>query len=253
MSNLILVTGGSGGIGSATARRLAARGDRVVLVARNSERLGDVARGIGMPAYACDVLDVERFTALVARVEEEAGAIDGLVHAVGSIVLRPLHALSLEDWRATLEINATSAFIAVKAVVTKMMRRKRGSIVLFSTVAAATGLANHEAIAAAKGAVEGLTRSAAISYARYNVRVNAVAPALTRTELSRSLWSNEATLAASVAMHPLGRIGEPDDIAAAAAFLVSDDAGWITGQVLGVDGGLGTGSAPPRLGGAVAR
>ena len=253
MNNVYLVTGGSGGIGSQTARRLVATGARVALVARDRERLESVARDVGATAYEGDVLDPERMTEIVTRVEEDLGPIDGLVHAVGSIVLRPLHALSLEDWRATLEINATSAFIATKAVVTKMMRRKRGSIVLFSTVAAQTGLQNHEAIAAAKAAIEGLTRSAAISYSRYNVRVNAVAPALTRTELSRSLWANEATLAASVAMHPLGRIGEPDDVAAAAAFLVSDDASWITGQILGVDGGLGTGFAPPRLGGTVGR
>lgn len=248
MSKVILVTGGSGGIGAQTARRLVARGDRVILVARDSARLDAVATEIGARAYPGDVLDVERMNDIVARVEEEIGAIDGLVHAVGSIVLRPLHALSLDEWRGTLEINATSAFIALKAVVTKMMRRKRGSVVLFSTVAAQTGLQNHEAIAAAKAAVEGLVRSAAISYARYGIRVNAVAPALTRTELSRSLWSNEATLEASVAMHPLGRIGEPDDVASAAAFLVSDEAGWITGQILGVDGGLGAGSTPPRVG-----
>ena len=244
---MVLVIGGSGGIGSQTARRLIARGDRVVLVARDRFRVEETAREIGAEARTGDALDLERMTAIVAEVEEKYGTLDGLVHAVGSIVLRPLHALSVEDFRATLEINATSAFVVMKAAVPKMMRRRGGSIVLFSTVAAQTGLQNHEAIAAAKGAVEGLVRSAAISYARYDVRVNAVAPALTRTELSKTLWGNEATLAASVALHPLGRIGEPDDVAAAAAFLISDDASWITGQVLGVNGGLGVGNAPPRL------
>jgi 3-oxoacyl-[acyl-carrier protein] reductase len=127
------------------------------------------------------------------------------------------------------------------------MRRRRGSFVLFSTVAARTGLQNHEAIGAAKGAVEGLIRSASIAYARYGIRFNAIAPALTKTELSKSLWSSEAMLNASVAMHPLGRLGEPGDIAAAAAFLLSGEASWLTGQILGIDGGLSAGHPPAKL------
>jgi NAD(P)-dependent dehydrogenase (short-subunit alcohol dehydrogenase family) len=247
VKQIVLITGGSGGIGSETARRVAARGDRPVLIARNVEPLQAFAQSIDAPYYVADVLDPEAFAATVERVETEVGEIDAVVHAVGSITIRPLHALSLEEWRNTLEINATSAFVVVKATVTKMMRRKRGSFVLFSTVAAQRGLQNHEAVSAAKSAVEGLVRTAAISYARYNIRFNAVAPALTKTGLSKSLWSNDTTLAASVAMHPLGRVGEPADPAAAAAFLISDDASWITGQVLGVDGGLSVGSLPPRV------
>ncbi len=247
--SIFLVTGGSGGIGSETARRLIARGDRVALVARDADRLEGVAAELGAnaSAFVADVLDAEAFGETVERIERDLGEIDGVAHAVGSIVLRPLHALSLEDWRRTLEINATSAFIVVKATVTKMMRRRRGAFVLFSTVAARTGLQNHEAIAAAKGALEGLVRSAAISYARYGIRFNAIAPALTKTELSKSLWSSEAMLSASVAMHPLGRIGEPGDIAAAAAFLLSSDAAWLTGQILGVDGGLSAGHPPAKI------
>jgi len=247
--SIFLVTGGSGGIGSETARRLIGRGDRVALVARDAGRLEGVAAELGAnaTAFVADVLDPEAFGETVERIERELGEIDGVVHAVGSISLRPLHALSLDDWRSTLEINATSAFIVVKATVTKMMRRRRGAFVLFSTVAARTGLQNHEAIAAAKGALEGLVRSAAISYARYGIRFNAIAPALTKTELSKSLWSNEAMLSASAAMHPLGRIGEPGDIAAAATFLLSSDAAWLTGQILGVDGGLSAGHPPAKF------
>jgi NAD(P)-dependent dehydrogenase (short-subunit alcohol dehydrogenase family) len=244
---VVLITGGSGGIGSETARRVRASGTEVVLVAREEARLRAAGEALGARTFVADALDPEAMAAVVETVEREVGEIDGLVHAVGSIVIRPLHALSLEEWRATLDRNATTAFVVVKSVVTKMMRRRRGSIVLFSTVAARTGLANHEAIAAAKSAVEGIVRSGAISYARYGIRINAVAPALTKTELSRSLWSNETSLQASIAMHPLGRIGEAGDAAAAAAFLLSDEASWITGHVLGVDGGLGAGSAPPRI------
>ncbi len=248
MSKIVLITGGSGGIGSEVGRRVAAAGNTPVLVARNAERLADVAADVGGVGYPGDVLDSDGFADVVRRVEAEVGAIDALVHAVGSVFLKPLHATSLEDWRQTLEINATSAFIVMRNLMPAFMRRRRGSIVLFSTVATTTGLQNHEAIAAAKSAIEGLVTSAAISYARYGIRVNAVAPALTRTQLSKALWQNEATLAASAAMHPLGRIGEPADIAPAVMYFLSDDAAWTTGQILGVDGGLGTGMPPPKIG-----
>jgi NAD(P)-dependent dehydrogenase (short-subunit alcohol dehydrogenase family) len=246
MSKIVLITGGSGGIGAEVARRSVALGDRPVLVARKAERLAAVAEAIGAAAYPADVLDNDGFAEIVRRVEAEVGEIDALVHAVGSVFLRPLHATSLADWRAVFEINATSAFIAMRNLMPLFMRRKRGSVVLFSTVATAIGLPNHESIAAAKSAIEGLVKSAAISYARYGIRVNAVAPALTRTDLSKSIWQNDAMLAASVAMHPLGRIGEPADIAPAVMYFLSDDSAWTTGQILGVDGGLGTGMPPPK-------
>jgi NAD(P)-dependent dehydrogenase (short-subunit alcohol dehydrogenase family) len=247
MNKIVLIPGGSGGIGSEVARRIAANGDRPVLVAREGERLAATAARIGAAAYTADVLDDAGFGALVERVETDVGAIDAVVHAVGSVFIKPLHATSLADWRATLETNATSAFIVLRHVLPRLMRRKRGSVVLFSSAATATGLQHHESIAAAKSAVEGLVRSAAISYARYGVRVNAVAPALTRTGLSQQLWQSDALLAASVAMHPLGRIGEPADIAAAVMYFLSDESAWTTGQVLGVDGGLGTGMPAPRI------
>jgi NAD(P)-dependent dehydrogenase (short-subunit alcohol dehydrogenase family) len=245
--NTVLITGGSGGIGAEVARRVVADGAKAVIVARDPARLEEAAHATGASAYACDVLDAAAFGEVVQRAEAEVGEIDGLVHAVGSVFLRPLHATSLEDFRATFETNATSAFVALKTVMPLMMRRRRGSAVLFSTVAATTGLPNHETIAAAKSAVEGLVRSAAVSYARYGIRVNVVAPALTRTPLSRSLWENETTLKASVAMHPLGRIGEPADIAAAVMYFLSGEAGWTTGQVLGVDGGLSAGVPQARV------
>lgn len=247
MAKIVLITGGSGGIGTEVARRVKAQGATPVLVARDPDRLAAVAAEIGAPAFPADVLDNDAFAAALKRVESEVGEIDALVHAVGSVFLKPLHATSLDDWRATFEINATSAFIAMRNVMPLLMRRKRGSVVLFSTVATSMGLQNHESIAAAKSAIEGLVKSAAISYARYGIRVNAVAPALTKTALSQVIWRNDAMLAASVAMHPLGRIGEPADIAPAVMYFLSDESAWTTGQIVGVDGGLGTGMPPPRL------
>jgi len=115
-----------------------------------------------------------------------------------------------------------------------------GSIVLASSVATKIGLVNHEAIAAAKGGINGLVLSAAATYASRNIRVNAVAPGLVRTPLAAKLTSNEASLKASMAMHPLGRIGEPDDVASAIAWLLDPKTTWVTGQILGIDGGLGS-------------
>jgi len=244
----VAVVGGSGGIGSAVAARLTAGGGTVAVIARDAERLHATAAATGAVPFVADVLDAAAFAETVERIETEVGEIHGLVHAVGSIIIRPLHAVTLDDFRATLDRNVTSAFIAMKTVMPKMMRRRSGSVVLFSTVATSIALPNHEAIAAAKGAVEGLVRTAALSYSRYGIRVNAVAPALTRTPLSASLWQNEKALAASEAMHPLGRIGEADDIAAAVCYFLSTEAGWTTGQVLGVDGGLSIGMAPPKAG-----
>ena len=241
MNHVVLITGGSGGIGSAVARRAVARGARVALVARGAERLAALRDELGAAVYCGDVLDFDAMGEIVARVEREVGEIDGVVNAVGSVFLRPLHATTLADWRATYEINVTSAFVLMRHVMPPMMRRKRGSVVLFSTVATSMGLPNHESIAAAKSAVEGLVRTAAISYARYNIRINAVAPALTRTPLAQAIWGNEMMLKASVAMHPLGRIGEPDDIAPAVDYFLDDASAWTTGQILGVDGGLGVG------------
>jgi NAD(P)-dependent dehydrogenase (short-subunit alcohol dehydrogenase family) len=249
MDTCVTIVGGSGGIGSAVAARLTAAGRKVALIARDAGRLDATAAATGAVPFVADVLDPTAFAEAIDRIEAEVGEIAGLVHAVGSIIIRPLHAVSLDDFRATLERNVTGAFIAMKTVLPKMMRRRSGSVVLFSTVATAMALPNHEAIAAAKGAVEGLVRTAALSYSRYGIRVNAVAPALTRTPLSASLWQNDKALAVSEAMHPLGRIGQADDIAAAACYFLSADAGWTTGQILGVDGGLSVGMAPPKAGG----
>lgn len=243
-----IVTGASGGIGSALVRRARAAGHEIAAIARDPERLELLRSQTGSTVYACDVLDEASLKSVVERIVDEEGPIDGLVHSVGSIVIKPLHAMSLEDWRGALDTNATTAFLAIKSVVPHLMRARRGSIVLFSSVAVQTGLQYHETIAASKGAVEGLVRSAAMSYARYGIRVNAIAPALTRTELSKKLWNSDAMLKASTAMHPLGRIGDPDDIAAAALFALSDDASWMTGQIIGVDGGLSAGVQPPRYG-----
>ena len=237
---VVLIVGGSGGIGSALARRLAARGQRLVITGREPERLAAVAAETGATALPLEARDSAAVDALFPSVLASHGRLDGVVNCAGSILLKPAHLLSDAEFADTLAINLTTAFYLVRAAARVMMRQAGGgSIVLCSSVAAQRGLVNHEASAAAKAGVEGLARAAAASYARYGVRVNCVAPGLTRTELARSLTQNETVAKMSAAMHPLGRIGEPTEVASAIDWLLNAEQSWVTGQVLGVDGGLG--------------
>jgi len=232
-----VIIGATGGIGSATARLLAARGHRLVLVARREEPLRQLAAELGATAMPTDALDTAAVDATFSQALSELGQIDGVLHAVGSILLKPLHRTSDDDLASTLDINLTSAFRVARAA-TRAMMKTGGSVVLMSTGAAAIGLANHEAIAAAKAGVEGLVRSAAATYAGRGLRFNAIAPGLVETPLSERLFRSEAAVQASLAMHPLRRLGRPSDVAALAAFLLDPSNDWITGQTLTVDGGL---------------
>lgn len=239
-SPVMIIVGGAGGIGSAVARKLAARGGKLVLAGRNVERLATVAGETGAETFALDARDSAAVDAMLQSVIASHGRVDGLVNCAGSILLKPAHAISDQEFADTLATNLTTAFNLLRAAARLMMKQPGGgSIVLCSSVAARRGLANHEAIAAAKAGVEGLALAAAATYARFGVRVNCVAPGLTRTELTKSLTQNETVAKMSAAMHPLGRIGEPAEVASAICWLLDAAQGWVTGQVIGVDGGLG--------------
>lgn len=236
-----VIVGGAGGIGSAVARRLAERGCRLILAGRNLQRLEAVAAETGAQAMPLDARDSAAVDALMQSVLSNHGRVDGLVNCAGSILLKPAHQIGDQEFADTIATNLTTAFNLVRAATRLMMKQAGGgSIVLFSSVAARRGLVNHEAIAAAKAGVEGLALAAAASYARFGVRVNCVAPGLTRTELTRALTQNETIAKMSAAMHPLGRIGEPSEVASAICWLLAAEQSWVTGQVIGIDGGLGS-------------
>jgi NAD(P)-dependent dehydrogenase (short-subunit alcohol dehydrogenase family) len=236
MTGVTLIYGGNGGIGAAIARRIGADGGRVHLVGRDEARLSAIAVETGGTWTAGDAAEPALFPHATEQAAA-AGEIKALIYAIGTINLKPAHRLSDADIEQDFRLNAHGALRAVQAALPALKQAEGGaSILLFSTVAVAQGFAAHASVAMAKGAVEGLTLALAAELAP-KIRVNCIAPSLTRTPLAKGLTGNPAMAEAIAGLHPMQRLGEPDDIAPLAALLVSDRAGWITGQIIGVDGG----------------
>lgn len=238
MESTHLVVGATGGIGRALVAELRTRGLHVTAAARDGQALEALGAEFGCATASCDARDPEQVDALVARLQAEGRRLEGAACLVGSILLKPAHSTRPAEFMEVLEQNLGTAFHVLRSCAGAMQRSGGGSILLMSSAAAQQGLPNHEAIAAAKAGVEGLVRSAAATYAGKGVRVNSLAPGLVRTPLSERLTSSPTSLAASEAMHPLGRIGQPEEVARLAAFLLDPHNAWITGQCIGVDGGL---------------
>jgi NAD(P)-dependent dehydrogenase (short-subunit alcohol dehydrogenase family) len=237
MAQSHVVLGAYGGIGEALTRRLARRGARTLVAGRDAGRLQQLAADVGGEACTVDATRPEEVAACLRRAAELFGRVDGVANCVGAFMLKPAHAIAEDEWDSMIATNLRSAFAVVRAA-SATMAGQGGSIVLLSSAAARIGLANHEAIAAAKAGVEGLALAAAATYAPKGIRVNCVAPGLTRTPLTARLWQNEPAARASAGMHALGRLGSPEEIASAIDWLLDEEQSWVTGQVIGVDGGL---------------
>ncbi len=237
---VIFIVGATGGIGSEIVNGLSGSGARLILFSRNSEKLQNLKKNLDneVIAFEGDATKSRDLEAAVAEAIDKFGKIDVLIHAVGSIVLKSIQNLTEENFRDTLELNLISPFLAIKSVIPVMVKQKSGSIVVISSVAGSKGLMNHEAISAAKGGLEGLVRSTAITYAKRGIRVNGVALGLVDTPLAEFLTKNELSLKASVSLHPMNRIGKPNDVSGAILYLASDQSQWTTGTIIPVDGGM---------------
>lgn len=234
MSAPVLVFGATGGIGSALARLLAAEGTPLHLAGRDAARLAALGRELGAagtPGDVRELADLERTVAAAGP------ALAGLVFAVGSIDLGPIRRLAPQQFADAFALNATAAAMAVRCAV-PALTAGGGAVVLFSSVAAGTGFRNHAVTGSVKAAVEGLTRSLAAELAP-KVRVNCVAPTLTRTPLAAALTASPQLVDGIARQHPLGRIGEPEDVARVAAALLGPAGSFLTGQVIHADGGRG--------------
>ena len=236
MSAPIIILGARGGIGEALARRLADQGHELFLTARDEASISDLGEELGAKTASLDVMDTDAIAEVISNADEGDG-IAGLAYCVGSIVLKPLKSASADDFVDTFRLNTLGAALSVKAA-SKGLKQAGGSVVLFSTVAVGQGFGNHSVISTAKGGVEGLTRALAAELAP-DIRVNAIAPSITDTGIAEKLLSSEQMAKGLGDMHPVGRYGKPEDIASMAATLLGGDSNWVTGQVIGVDGGRG--------------
>lgn len=236
--SMIAILGSTGTIGSALARRLVRNGHQLLLAGRNEEKLVALSRELDQPFLKVDLTSSLLLEEELRKAAETEGGIHALVNCIGSLLLKPAHTTTDEDFRQIVETNLFTAFATIR-VGARLLRQQGGSIVLFASAAAEIGIANHEAIAAAKAGVIGLARSAAATYAPSNIRVNVVSPGLIRTEMTRRIWESPPSATASTQMHALGRLGEPEQVASLVDWLLNLENDWITGQVIGIDGGLG--------------
>ena len=233
-----VVIGAGGATGSALCKRLLAEGCDVIAAVRYPGRSKRLVELDGLEVRILDAEDWDAVEIFFLGLAREGLRVAGVAHCVGSILLKAAHLTRREEFQETLSKNLSSAFAVTRSAARQMMKSGGGSIVLVSSAVARRGFPNHEAIAAAKAGVMGLALSAAATYAGHGIRVNCVAPGLVDADMSAGIMGNELALEASRAMHPLGREGKADEVASAIAWFLRPEQAWVTGNVLGVDGGL---------------
>ena len=231
MSEKYLIFGATGSVGSSLAEQLKNSGNDIHLVARNESEVKAIAERLGCSHTVADVLE----DGFIEKVKSDVNDIKGIAYCVGSIDLKPLRMVTEADMNKCMKLNLYSAIEAIKGFQ-ESLKKNKGSVVLFSTVAAQRGFTNHTIIASAKAAVEGLTVTLAAEFAPH-IRVNCIAPSLSKSKIAEPMLKNPAIAEGIAKAHPLKRLGEGKDSAALAKFLITEESSWITGQIIAVDGG----------------
>jgi NAD(P)-dependent dehydrogenase (short-subunit alcohol dehydrogenase family) len=239
MQKIAMITGASGGLGKSVGKLLKASGWTIVRVGRDQQKLEDWEDKEDI-VIVSDISTNDGAKEAVERCTEVVGVPpDGLVNCAGSVLIAPIHRTKEDQYRQILRDNLDTAFFMLGAFINALIRSKQpGAAVLVSSVAARIGISNHEAIGAAKAAVEGLVRSASATYANKGIRINAIAPGLMKSPATERFFINEKAEQQIAAQYPLGFYGSVSDGAAAVTWLLSEEARWITGQIISVDGGF---------------
>ena len=232
MTAKYLIFGATGSIGSSLTEQLKnSKYDNVHLVGRNENEVKSISENKGYTFTVADVLE-DKF---IEKVKADIDDVKGIAYCVGSIDLKPMRMVNEQDFNKCMKLNLYSAFDIIKGYQ-ESLKKNKGSVVLFSTVAAQRGFTNHAIIASTKAAVEGLTVSLAAEFAP-NIRVNCIAPSLTNSKIAEPMLKNKASADGIAKAHPLRRLGEGKDSASLAKFLITEDSSWVTGQIIAVDGG----------------
>ena len=231
MSEKYLIFGATGSVGSSLAEQLKNSGNDIHLVARNESEVKAIAEKLGCSYTVADVLE----DGFIEKVKSDINDIKGVAYCVGSIDLKPLRMVTEADMNKCMKLNLYSAIEVIKGFQ-ESLKKNKGSVVLFSTVAAQRGFTNHTIIASAKAAVEGLTVTLAAEFAP-NIRVNCIAPSLSKSKIAEPMLKNPTIAEGIAKAHPLKRLGEGKDSASLAKFLITEESSWITGQIIAVDGG----------------
>ena len=232
MNKKILIFGGTGAIGFSIAKSLKNHGYNPLLISRNKDDLINKSKEIDCDYQVCDVLEANQIEEVSKKHNED---VFGLAYCIGSINLRPLKITKDIDFIDSFKINTLGAINVFKSNLASLTNNN-GSVLFFSTIAVQQGFTNHSIISSAKAAIEGLTVALAAELAP-SIRINCIAPSLTKSKMSSSVIRNSAIESSIARMHPLKRIGEGLDSANLASFLLTNKSSWITGQIIGVDGG----------------
>ncbi len=232
------ILGATGTIGACLSRSLVREGQSVLLLGRDAVKLAELAGELQQPSAVFDPGCSASVEEAIAAHIPQSGPVTAIVNAVGSVLLKPAHSTRIAS--SETSSKRTVHVICSCARRRTVMREQGGSVLLFASAAASIGIPNHEAIAAAKAGIVGLAKSAAATYAGSNIRFNVISPGLVKTNLTQRIWNSPMAAAASQEMHALGRFGEAEQIASLARWIIDPANDWMTGQVIGLDGGLGS-------------